>query len=414
MFLKDQLKLKKKSEIPYSRFLKKGIPWVFANELQKFDSKIPAGSWVGIATAEGEPLGYGFFNPHSLIAFRLFERVQFRNEEALQENIMNRLDAAWRLRQSVYAGSRSVRLVFGESDALAGLIIDLFESTSGEGIAVIQCHAAGADYFIPIVQRWLESRLKIKAGLIRNDLDVRRREQVELYTKEWGVLPSETFAREGDLRFFFDLKAGQKTGFFYDHRDNRLAFAKRAAALAENNSRPTLSALDCFSYVGAWGLGLAKANKKIRVVCLDVSDDALQMVTLNAQENGLSDRVEIVSADFFKDRSIAKKGPFDIVVSDPPAMSASAKHSDESRKAHERCFFQAMGYLSPGGIAALAACSYHLKWDEFIDVCARAGQSRNRQLSMTHIGSQSADHPMLANMPETVYLKCVFVQELGV
>ena len=412
MFLKAAIRLKKKSELSHSRFLKKGAPWVFSNELQAFDKTLPPGSWVSLESADGETLGYGFFNPHSLIAYRSFERASFRSEEQTRALFFKRVDAAWRLRVLAYGGSRSVRLTFGESDGLPGLITDLFESEKG-GLAIIQCHSAGSDQLIYWMQQWLDQRLGIRSGVVRNDLDVRHREKAPLEVVEWGEIPSDVWAMEGGLRFYFDLKSGQKTGFFYDHRDNRLALAKRAAFLAHApGSSTSAAALDCFSYVGAWGLALAKANPKMKVVCLDVSKPALEMVLRNAAFNGLKDQVEVLAADFFHDKKALENQKFQIVVSDPPSMSASAKHSDESRRAHERCFYQSAKLLAPQGLAAFAACSYHLKWDEFMEICARVGQSRNRSLVISHLGGQSADHPVLSSLLETRYLKCAFLEEL--
>lgn len=416
MFLKGAIRLKKGP----SRFLKTRSPWVFSNELVSIDKSLPPGSWVSLEGADGQTLAYGHFNPHSLIAFRAFDRTAFRSEDQARALFSKRLDAALQTRIRAFSdriatgevGKHSFRLAFGESDGVAGLVIDLFETGGGSGaggVAVVQCHSAGADNFVPWVQQWLEERMTIGGGVIRNDLDVRRKENVELKVSEWGQIAGDAYCLEGGVRFFIDPRKGQKTGYFYDHRDNRAELARRAAALSDV-TQPEI--LDCFSYVGGWGLQALRRSSKARLVALDVSATALESVTRNARENGLADRVEIVEADFFKDKKALGSRKFNVVISDPPALTSSAKQAAEGRRAHEACFYHALGNLAPGGIAALASCSYHLSWDEFLGCVAGAGLSRNQSLKIVFTGAQSADHPILSTLPETRYLKCVVVEVL--
>ena len=408
MFLKGAIRLKKGSP----RFLKTGSPWVFSNEIVHIDTKIEPGAWVAIEGGDGRSLGYGYFNPHSLIAFRVFERIPFRSEEQTREVFFKRLDAAWQSRTRAYAerikageiGPHSFRLCFGESDGLPGLIIDLYEGGIS-AVAVVQCHSAGADGFVFWAQQWLEERLAIDRGVLRNDLDVRRKENVALTVGDWGNLPKDIYAIEGGIKFFVDPKKGQKTGFFYDHRDNRAELARRAA-----NTEGDI--LDCFSYVGSWGLQCLKRNAKARLYAVDVSGPALEGLRRNAEENGLGARVQTVEADFFKDKAALGNKRFGVVISDPPSLTSSAKQAAEGRRALENCFHNVLGYLSPGGVAALASCSFHLKWDEFIEVVARAGHTHGKQLKITFVGSQGADHPILATLPETRYLKAVIAEEM--
>lgn len=397
MFLKGAIRLKKGP----SRFTKSASPWVYSNELAAIDKNLAPGSWVALEGHDGQTMAYGHFNPHSLIAFRAFERAAFRSEEQTRALFFKRLDSAWQTRVRAGLPRHSFRLAFGESDGVPGFVVDLYEP----GLAVVQCHSAGADNFIFWLQQWLDERMAIGCGVIRNDLDVRKKEHAKLEVAEWGSIPTDVYALEGDIRFFVDPRKGQKTGYFYDHRVNREELARRAAHVEGD-------ILDCFTYVGSWGLQALKKNAKAKLVAVDVSATALAAFARNAEENGFRGRFEAVEADFFKDKKILAGRKFGTVISDPPALTSSAKQADEGRRAHESCFYNAMGYLAPGGIAALASCSFHLTWDEFMTCVSRAGVSRNRQLRVSYVGSQSADHPILSTLPETRYLKAVIVEEL--
>lgn len=409
MFLKGAVQLKKGP----SRFSKFGGPWVYSNELVKIDKTLPPGSWVSLEGPDGQTLGYGHFNPNSLIAFRVFERAKFRSEEQTRALFFKRMDSAWALRTRAYAdriasgdmGRFSYRLAFGESDGLPGFVVDLFDSGGG-AVPVAQCHSAGADQFVFWFQQWLDERMGVTHGILRNDLDVRRKENAELSVSEWGTLPGDAYALEGGVKFFVDLRKGQKTGYFYDLRDNRAELARRAASTPGD-------IIDCFSYIGSWGLQALKRNPKARLTAVDVSGPALEALKRNAAANGLGDRVETVEMDFFKDKKSLTGRTFATVICDPPALTSSAKQANEGRRAHESCFYNALGYLAPGGVAAFSACSFHLSWDDFLGCVSRAGVGRNRQLQITHTGGQSADHPILATMPETRYIKSLIVEELS-
>jgi len=291
---------------------------------------------------------------------------------------------------------------------VAGFVMDLFESgetNKSPAVAVIQCHSAGADNFILWAQQWLDERMGVRCGVVKNDLDVRNRENVKLEVIEWGDLPREIYALEGAVRFKVDPRKGQKTGFFYDHRDSRRELALRASHVEGD-------ILDLFSYVGGWGLQALKKHPKARLVAVDVSASALELLKFNAEANGMGGRIELVQADLFKDKKVLGSRKFGTVISDPPALTSSAKQASEGRRALEACFYLALGHLAPTGIVALGSCSYHLTWDEFFVIVGRAARSWNRTLRIGFIGSQGADHPILSTLPETRYLKAVIGDSL--
>lgn len=395
------------------RYWDEGCPWVYSNELTRIDTKIPVGSWVYLEDAAGKVVSLGHFNPHSLIAYREFYKGQPSSDAAVQAHFTQLCDRALALRMQAYGvamasgkmGARSFRLLFGESDGLPGLVVDLFEP----GVFVAQCHSAGADQFLPWLKEWMGSKLGVNAGLIRNDVEVRKRENAPQFVEEWGALPSECFALEGGVRFSVDVKKGQKTGFFYDHRDNRWALVQKVLGMAAKNSGAEILVLDCFSYVGSWGLQLAKALPRVKLLAVDVSAQALAAVSQNAKANGVAGQVEILELDLFKDAKGLGKRKFDVVISDPPSLTSSAKHRAQGYKAHQACFATAVRSMRAGGVAAFASCSFHLDWESFLQCSAAAAlEGGSEALRFTFFGSQSADHPVLSSLPETRYLKCVF------
>lgn len=423
MFLKGSLKLKRVRDKDRAKFQKFGNPWVYSNELEKIDKTLEPGSWVELKGADDAPLGYGHFNPRSLIAYRSFSRNAFESTEKAHSLFFEKLDAAWHSRQRIYAskiqsgsmGSHSFRLCFGESDGLPGLVIDLFEG-GPNGVAVLQCHSAGADSFIPWAKEWLADRMKIQCGVARNDLDVRDREGVEQGVGTWGKLPFEIFALEGGVKFAVDVMKGQKTGYFYDHRDNR-AILSQLTAQEFAGAKAPITILDCFSYTGSWGLQALKACAVARVparlTAIDISSSALKLVESNAEGAKLSDAVDLLELDWFKQgrklresHALAKNG-FDVVVCDPPSLTSSSKHAAEGRRALENAFESALLLAKPGGLVALASCSYHLKTDEFLEVCRNSAFKAGVALQEIAFRFQSADHPILASLVETRYLKCL-------
>lgn len=392
------------------RYVSQKSPWVYSNELVvPAGQNLAPGDWVALEDHNGKAMGYGYYNPHSLIAYRAFSREPFISDKAAQQWFMVRLDAAFRLRTMAYpelcvGGAYSFRLSFGEADGLPGFIVDLFRCQNG-AFAVVQCHSAGADLFIEWLRQWLEARLKITKGVVRNDLDVRVREQARQYVDTWGAEIKEAHALEGGLRFYFDHLKGQKTGYFYDQRDNRSQWARLIQGAAAEYG----AVLDVFSYVGAWGLRAAAANKKLMVTCVDDSRQALEWVMHNAKANGLADRVEVVKADALKDGDFYRSGHYQYVSSDPPAMSASKKHEDESRRAHLKCFTKAIAATAPGGITALSVCSYHMDWPSFYDTCHLAALNDDRTLTYVYTGGPALDHPTEGSHPEGRYLKCALM-----
>lgn len=377
-----------------SKRLAAGHLWVFSNELAEHPKDIEPGSLVEFAERNGEFLATGYYNPHSLIAGRVLSR---RREPIDAAFLSRRLEAARRLRAALYPDADAWRWAFGEADGLPGLILDRYGDT-----LVIQSATAGMDRLLPLLLEALESLWPQGDIVLRNDSPVRRLEGLH---EERRILRGGPQAgvviREGGCRFRVDCLNGQKTGFFLDQRDNRLAFAQLAHAG---------EALDLCSYTGAWGLHLAARGA--RVTCVDVSRPALEGARDNARLNGLEERVATERADLFEFLHAARRAGrrYDAVVLDPPAFAKNKASLRAALKAYRRANTLAMGLLRPGGWLATCSCSYHVEPEGFLELLRHAGAELGGGMQLVAYRGQGRDHPAWLAMPETRYLKCAFLR----
>ena len=199
------------------------------------------------------------------------------------------------------------------------------------------------------------------------------------------------------MRYFADLASGQKTGWYYDQRDNR-AFM---AGLARGKS-----VLDAYSYTGGFGLAAAKAGAK-ETICLDSSAPALALADESAAANGVS--IKAVKADVFEEleRLAAAKETFDIVIADPPPFVRARKDLEPGAKAYRKLARLAASVTAPGGFLLLASCSHNIPMERFAAECA-AGLSRaERRGALIRQAGAGADHPVHPMLPETAYLKAL-------
>jgi 23S rRNA (cytosine1962-C5)-methyltransferase len=213
-------------------------------------------------------------------------------------------------------------------------------------------------------------------------------------------VPDVVALEENGVRFEAPLAAGQKTGWFFDHRINRA----RLAAYVQG-----ARVLDAFSYLGGWGVQAACAGAR-EVVCVDVSRPALEGVTANAALNGVQDRVRTLQGDAFDAlRSLASAGErFGAVVLDPPAFIKRKKDAEKGGEAYRRLNGLGMELLEPDGLLVSASCSYHMGRDALQDAMLRASRRAGRDLQIVEEGGQGPDHPWHPAIPETRYLKCFF------
>ena len=375
------------------RRLHAGHLWVFSNEVDTQQTpltRFAPGELVRVLAHNDKALGLAYVNPKSLISARLLGTWQMPDIAWFAA----RIRTALALRERLY-GHPYYRLVYGESDALPGLIIDRYGSR-----CVVQLGTAGMEALRPVIQTALLDVLGCEAVLFKNDGGARELEGLPSYVEAGvGEGLGQGMVVEDGLEFGVPLAEGQKTGWFFDQAANRRALVKYI--------RPGARVLDVFSYVGAWGVRAARSGAAA-VLCVDSSAAALELAT----DNGARNRVEIAvrKGDAFDVlEALAAEGMlFDVVIVDPPAFAKRRKDLPKALAAYKRLNQLALQVLNDDGILVSCSCSYHVSAEDLQDAIARAARATNKLVQIVEAGGQAPDHPVHPAIPETRYLKAYF------
>ncbi len=372
-----------------------GHLWVFSNEIDGFDRSIPPGEDVRVVDHRGRLLGSGTFSPHSLIAVRL--HAPGREQPLDAPLIRSRVQTAWRRRKMwLGAEAEACRVVFGEADGLPGLVVDRY----GPYLSV-QVLTAGMERRADAVLAALDAVFQPRGTVLRNDTPARRLEGLSSEVRVEGCVPDRVWFPLGGLRLAADLVGGQKTGFFFDQRDNYRMIRPLC---------PGSRVLDAFCYSGVWGLFALRWGAS-HVTWLDASAEALELVRLNARANGMepAHTVRADAVDFLKDS--ARRGErFDLVIVDPPAFAKSRRHVPEALRGYLNLNKWALRCVRAGGHLLTCSCSHHVRPGVFVQTLARAARAAGRPVRVVARGGQGPDHPWIPAMPETAYLKAVLLQ----
>jgi 23S rRNA (cytosine1962-C5)-methyltransferase len=390
------LRLKKNED----RRLRAGHLWVYSNEVDVTATpldRFEPGQPVLIQDHREQPLGTGYVNPRTLICARLVNRD---TDTPLSASLIaHRLKVALTLRERLYL-QPCYRLVHGESDQLPGLVVDRYGD-----VLVAQLTTAGMEHAREAVIAALVKTLKPAGILLRNDTALRALEGLPAYVEvAHGVVPERVTVEENAARFHAPLAGGQKTGWFYDHRDNRA----RLAPLVRG-----LRVLDVFSYLGAWGVQTALAGAR-EVLCVDSSQNALTQLAENATLNGVAKQVRTRQGDAFdvlRELREARER-FDVVILDPPAFIKRRKDVKEGVIAYRRLNQMAMQVLARDGLLVSCSCSFHLERATLDELLLQSVRHLDRSAQFLYAGQQAMDHPVHPAIPETDYLKCRFVRVL--
>ncbi|MDM4769320.1 class I SAM-dependent rRNA methyltransferase [Solimonas sp. SE-A11] len=388
-----ELKLKPRED----RRLRAGHLWAYSNELQTDASfrSIAPGSLCRVSDDRGKSLGIGYVNPHALLSVRL---LADSSEAAIDGSwFARRIESALALRQRLY-DAPYYRLVHGESDGLPGLVVDRF----GE-YCVVQLGTAGMENLKAEVIAGLQQVLQPRGILLRNDGGLRELEGLPAYVEAVGEVPDEVELLESGVRFLAPLRAGQKTGWFYDQHDNRDRLARyvRGARV-----------LDVFSYVGGWAIRSA-AFGATGVTCIDSSQPALDAAQRSAALNGF--QIETIRDEALDALKALRREQrqFDVVVVDPPALIKRKKDYEAGLEHYAALNRAALQLLPADGILIACSCSHHLEAEALQRILLRESRNAGRRLQILEQGAQSADHPVHPGIPETRYLKAFYCRVLA-
>jgi 23S rRNA (cytosine1962-C5)-methyltransferase len=371
--------------------LKNGHLWVYRSDVVSADGIAP-GSVVGVADERGKFLGTALYSSASQIAIRMIARNVVEDFAPI---LRQRLRQAIAYREKVVRDTDAYRIVFSEGDFLPGLIVDRYNDLLSLQILT---QAMDAEPVRASILAELSTRLNPAA--VAERVDPRVRELEQLPPRSSGLLQgdkgSTVFTMNG-VQFHFNALEGQKTGAFLDQRENYAAAAQYARG----------DALDVFCYQGGFALHLA--DKCSHVTGVDSSRPALEVADQNSALNGREiEWIEANAFDLLRDYADAGR-QYDTIVLDPPAFAKSKRTLDTAMRGYKELNLRALKMLRPGGVLVTCSCSYHVSAAEFLGVVADASRDVHKNLRLMENRTQAKDHPILANVPETAYLKCLIM-----
>ena len=372
--------------------LQAGHLWIYRGDV--LECAASPGSIVAVRDKNGRIYGRAFYSSRSLITLRLITQEDIEIDRRFWKQ---RIEQASQLRQRVVQNSEVFRLVHGEGDWMPSIVVDRYGD-----VLSIQTLSQGSEQVKPVLTELLLELFQPKAIIERNDSKVRI---LEGLPQEISILhgsdPGEIVCRENGRPFYYQLLSGQKTGAFLDQRENRVW----AAALAHG------SALDCFCYSGSFAVHLASVCDEVEAI--DMSESAVELGRRNADLNGRGN-VRFETENVFDRLKLYDhlKRRFDTIVLDPPAFAKNRAHVEAALRGYREINLRALRLLNPGGVLVTASCSQVIDETLFLNLLTQAASDARKKVQVLQKRTQGQDHPFLLSMPETFYLKCLFLRVL--
>lgn len=438
------------------RTVKSGGAWIYDNEVRELkkanEASFRNGGIVRVLDFDGYFMGYGFYNEKSKIRVRMLSR--FRKEPIDAAFMEERARDAWDYRKAVIDTS-SCRVIFGEADFLPGLVVDKYEDLLVFQSLALGIDALKDDILNGLVDAMKEDGIQIRGIFERSDAAVRKKEGL-FPKKGWYPLKREdglaaftsedpkddhVIITENSIRYDVDIKDGQKTGFFLDQKENRMALqrlVRRLKGKAEESpasdrnrvgdlltdpdsdrKRDTeplamnpgrLQVLDCFTHMGTFALNAGYAGAD-EVTGLDISEFAVGQASENARRNGLSDRVHFEAADVFDalPRLQEEGKQYDIVILDPPAFTKSREATKHAINGYREINIRGLKLVRNGGYLCTCSCSHFMTQELFEKMIREAARSAHKRLQQVEFRTQGPDHPILLNGDENSYYLKFFI-----
>ncbi len=372
-----------------------GHPWVYANEIVRRDQSLADVDLVVVRDPDGRPLATGAYHKHSLIQVRVLTR---RDEPVDAALIGRRVAAALRRRRDVYPDLECLRVVHGEADGLPGLVADLYGD-----VLVIELNTQGALLLRDLIVAAFVAEVAPRTIVLRNTSTALAYEHIEPSTEVlYGDLDGPVEVAEWGVRYRVDPLAGQKTGLFLDQKENRRLLRRWCEGRR---------VWDVFSYAGGWGLNALAAGAS-HVTFVDSSEAACAQIAANLELNGFTN-ADVVQANAFDALRDMPKAEVEVLVLDPPAFAKTRKDVDQAARAYVDINRLGLQRLVEGGVLATSTCSFHISPPAFDDILARAVFQSRQRVELLAEGSQSPDHPIHLEFPESRYLKARFLRKLA-
>jgi 23S rRNA (cytosine1962-C5)-methyltransferase len=372
--------------------IRAGHPWIYRADV--VDVSATSGDIVEVIGPRHRRIGNALFSDRSQISIRMLTVGDAVADEPL---LRARLERAIRFRESLNLDATAFRLVHGEADLLPSLVVDRYDE-----YLVVQTLSQGMDRLLPAVTAMLVDLLEPAGILARNDPRVRLLEGLpQSIDVLHGTVPESVVVREGPIQYDVDLRKGQKTGLFLDQRENREAAARYGRGRL----------LDCFSYNGGFALRLARTCQEAEA--LDISADAVARIRANAIRNAVP-HLQAREANVFDElRRLERAGArYDTIVLDPPAFAKNKASIPNAISGYREINLRAMRLLTPGGYLITCSCSYNVDEEMFASVIHEASIDSHAPMTIVEKRMQGRDHPVLAGVPETYYLKCFILRRV--
>ena len=369
--------------------IRKGHLWIYKSDIVTTDAE--GGSIVKVSDERGNLVGQALFSNTSQIALRFLTQT----EETIDRDWWRAriLNAA--MRRTIPSDTNAYRVVYSEGDLLSSLIVDRYDD-----VLVVQTLSQGTDSVKFLLVDILVEEFHPCAIIERNDARVRQLEGLPLIAGTiYGESPAEIEITQHGLKFVVMPGGGQKTGSFLDQRENRIA----ARTVAHGRG------LDCFTFNGAFAIYIADRCES--VIGIDISNEAIVAAQRNAELNALSN-VEFRESNVFDSlREMETTGQrFDTIVLDPPAFAKNRASIKAAVRGYKEINLRALKLLNENGVLVSCTCSYHISEELFLQIITEAARDAHRRLQIVEKRMQASDHPVLAGMPETLYLKCIIAR----
>ena len=379
--------------------IRKGHPWMFSGAIKAVKGEPGIGETVDVMASTGELIGRAAFSPISKIRARMWS---WGDEEIDPDFFKLRIQRAIELRQSLglFDKTSAVRLLHAESDGLPGVIVDQYGDT-----LILQLLTAGAEYWKTTVVELLADLTGAARIFERSDVEVRRLEGLPARVGVlFGDLPDDLIQiEENGLKFWVNVKSGQKTGFYLDQRNNRQQVREQASGR---------SILNCFCYTGAFSV-YALTGNAASVHSVESSADSIALAKQNLEINSLpAEKATWEEGDVFavlrtmRDRAQS----FDMIILDPPKFAPTIAQAKQAARGYKDINLLAFKLLNPGGLLYTFSCSGGISEELFQKIVAGAAEDAKKDARIVARLSQGPDHPVALRFPEGAYLKGLVCQ----